>query len=81
MRTYLILKEKVAQFNADPEIQERLSQINAVDSSMEAFQGPYTAEKAAALKMYTFNRTAISQLGLQYEKLDQLTVDLLLGVR
>ncbi len=38
MRTYLILKEKAAQFNADPEIQALLAQINADDGSMTSVQ-------------------------------------------
>jgi len=81
MRTYLILKEKAAQFNADPEIQASLAEINADDGSMTPYFGKYSAEKAAALKALSLDRAAISALGLQYERLDQLTVDLLLGVR
>ncbi|RME75575.1 MAG: xylose isomerase [Chloroflexi bacterium] len=81
MRTYLILKEKARQFNEDEEIQALLAEINADDGSMDAFTGPYTADKAAALKAYTFDRTAMGKRGLPYEKLDQLVVELLLGVR
>ncbi len=81
MRTYLILKEKARQFNADPDIQALLAEINADDGSMDAFKGTYTAAKAAALKAHAFDREAIAARGLQYEKLDQLTVELLLGVR
>ena len=81
MRTYLILKEKAAQFNADAEIQALLAEIKADDGSMDPYFGPYSAKKAAALKAETFDRQTISQRGLQYEKLDQLTVDLLLGAR
>ena len=81
MRTYLILKEKAESFNADPEIQALLAEINADDGSMDEFKGPYNSQKAEALKGYTFDRIAISTPGLQYEKLDQLTIDLLLGVR
>jgi xylose isomerase len=81
MRTYLILKEKAAQFNADKEIQSLLAEINADDGSMSKFFGKYSAEKAAALKAQPFDRTAIAQRGLKYERLDQLTIDLLLGAR
>ena len=81
MRTYLILKEKGRQFNADPEIQALLAEINADDGSVDAFKGAYSAAKAAALKAHAFDREAIAARGLQYEKLDQLTVELLLGVR
>jgi xylose isomerase len=81
MRTYLILKEKAENFNADPEIQALLEEINADDGSMDAYKGVYTAEKVAALKSHNFDRSAISARGLCYERLDQLTVELLLGVR
>lgn len=81
MRTYLILKEKAARFNADPEIQALLTEINADDGAMSPFFGAYTAEKAAALKAQSFDRAAIASRGLQYERLDQLTIDLLLGAR
>jgi xylose isomerase len=81
MRTYLILKEKARLFNADPEIKALISQVNADDDAMRDFAGAYTPHKAAALKTYTFDVQTLSQRGLNYERLDQLTVDLLLGVR
>ncbi len=81
MRTYVILKEKAAQFNADPEIQALLAEINADDHAMTPFLGEYTTEKADALKLQLFDRPAVASRGLQYERLDQLTIDLLLGVR
>jgi len=43
--------------------------------------GKYTAEKANELKNRAFDRTAIASRGLKYERLDQLTIDLLLGMR
>ncbi len=81
MRTYLILKEKATQFNADQEIQALLAEINVIDGEMASYLGIYTPEKAAALKARSFDRKAISYRGLKYERLDQLTIDLLLGVR
>jgi xylose isomerase len=81
MRTYLILKEKAAQWNADQEIQSIVAEINADDGSMGQYFGKYSAEKAKALKTQPFDRAAIAGRGLKYERLDQLTVDLLLGVR
>jgi xylose isomerase len=81
MRTYLILKEKAARWNADAEIQSLLAEINADDGSMSRYFGTYSAEKADALKAQAFDRAAISQRGLKYERLDQLTVEVLLGVR
>jgi xylose isomerase len=81
MRTYLILKEKAEQWNADQEIQALIAEINADDGSMAPFFGKYSQEKADALKAQSFDRTAIASRGLKYERLDQLTIDLLLGVR
>jgi xylose isomerase len=81
MRTYLILKEKAARWNADPEIQGLLAEINADDGSTDAFKGTYSVEKARALKAASFDRVALGARGMAYERLDQLTVELLLGVR
>ncbi len=81
MRTYLMLKEKAAQFNADKDIQAILAEVNAEDPSMLAFFGKYSSDKAKALKAQPFDRSKISSRGLKYEKLDQLTIDLLLGNR
>lgn len=81
MRTYLILKEKAAQFNADKKIQALMAEINADDPAMTPLLGKYTAQKAATLKAHTFDREAIAKRGLKYERLDQLVFELLMGVR
>jgi len=81
MKTYLILKEKAFQWNADKEIQDIVAEINASDGSMDQYFGKYSAEKAAALKTQSFDRSVIAGRGLKYERLDQLTVEVLLGVR
>lgn len=81
MRTYLILKEKAERFNSDPEIQALLAEINADDNSMSNYFGMYSANKAAALKNQAFDRKAIANRGLKYERLDQLTIEIITGVR
>ena len=81
MRTYLILKEKAAQFNADGEVQALLAEIRADDGSLDAYFGKYSPQKARALKEQTFDRAALGKRGLNYERLDQLTIEILLGVR
>jgi xylose isomerase len=81
MRTYLILIEKTAQFNADKEIQAILKEINRDDKAMGDVSGKYTPEKMKMLKDFSFDRKALSVKGLKYEKLDQLTNEILLGVR
>jgi xylose isomerase len=81
MRTYLILKEKAAQFNADSEIQGLLTEINADDGAHSYLGGGYSREKADRLKGESFSPDALAQRSLPYERLDQLTIELLLGVR
>jgi xylose isomerase len=81
MRTYLILKEKAARWNEDKLIREIVAYINANDGSMEQYFGKYSAEKAKALKNQDFDRHSIGSRGLMYERLDQLTIDIILGVR
>ena len=77
MRTYLILKEKARRFAEDAEIQGLLSQIRAQDAAAE----PYSRESAQALSARDFNRQALGAHGQPYEALDQLVIELLLGVR
>ena len=81
MRTYLILKEKAERWNADPEIQALLAKIAEDDGTTAAVLGPYSTERAAALKEIDFDRRVLGARGQPYEALDQLTVDLLLGTR
>ena len=71
MRTYLILKEKAVRWNADAEI-TALVAANGSNAQLPARD---------ALLAQTFDRTAIAAKGLNYERLDQLTMEVLLGVR
>ncbi|HEX8283421.1 MAG TPA: xylose isomerase [Pyrinomonadaceae bacterium] len=79
MRTYLILKEKGERWNADPEIKSLLAEIAASDGNGGA--GKFETGKAAALLAQDFDRAGLASKGLRYERLDQLTIDILLGVR
>ncbi|MBK9123723.1 MAG: xylose isomerase [Chloroflexi bacterium] len=81
MRTYLILKEKAAQFNADAEIQALLAEIHADSGDQASVLGKYSREAAAKLKATEYDREALGKRSLPYERLDQLTVEVLLGVR
>jgi xylose isomerase len=78
MRTYLILKHKAKQFCADSRIQALLAEIRG--SEGPSLLGPYTPTRAAELKARAFDRRALAARRLPYERLDQLVVDLLLGV-
>jgi xylose isomerase len=76
MRTYLILKSKAQQFAAHAGIQELLAEIRGTGQP----GARYSHERADALKAQTFDRAALASRRLAYERLDQLVVDLLLGV-
>jgi xylose isomerase len=80
MRTYLILKEKGERWNADREIQAILADISG-GSNGAPQAARYSNEGSSKLSSYAFNKDAILKKRLPYEKLDQLTVDILLGVR
>jgi xylose isomerase len=80
MRTYLILKEKAKQFNEHPAIQELLAQIQPRDAELESLMSHYSPQNAQALRQKQFDIDALGKKGLNYEKLDQLVIDLLLGV-
>ncbi|CAG0965875.1 partial xylose isomerase, partial [Gammaproteobacteria bacterium] len=81
MRTYMILREKARQFNQDAEIQALLQEIHADDGAHSYLNGGYSSDAVSRLRNETFDRVGISQRGLPYERLDQLTMELLLGVR
>lgn len=80
MRTYLILKEKAAAWNADKEIQAILKEISAATPNVPTV-GKYSQKGSTALLNHAFNKDAIMEKRLPYEKLDQLTIDVLLGAR
>jgi xylose isomerase len=84
MRSYLILKDKVARFHADRDIGDILHRLQERNSQTVGGLGPafkYDKKTATALKAYAFDATALAAKGYEYEKLDQLTTELLLGVR
>jgi len=81
MRTYLILKEKVEKWNADAEIQGLVKEIIVEDPKLQALSRKYSRANAQALKKAKLDRKQLVKHPLRYEKLDQLTMEVLLGVR
>ncbi|HEX2864816.1 MAG TPA: xylose isomerase, partial [Deinococcales bacterium] len=81
MRTYLILKDKAQQFNEDEEIQAALHEYRVTDANLEHLMAKFSPENAAAVKALNLDRKALGARNVGLERLDQLTVDLLLGVR
>jgi xylose isomerase len=83
MRSYLILQHKADRFNEDSEIQGLIGELCAAD---DGYDGPragdgYSADHAQMLANRTFDAAALAQRGRRYEELDQLVIELLLGVR
>ena len=81
MRTYLILREKAKRFNADAEIRALLAELNEGTAAYEWLNGGYSADKVTRLLGETFDRVALGARGLGYERLDQLTNEVLWGIR
>jgi len=81
MRSYLIYKDKGRRWNEDKEIQALVKEISAVPKDGLPELGGYSRATADALKAHAFDRVALGARGLGYERLDQLTVELILGVR
>jgi xylose isomerase len=81
MRNYLILKEKARQFNEDAEVQALLAEIHGESPGATQPLGPYSPAEAERVKGLSLDRAALAAKVLPYERLDQLTVDILFGVR
>jgi xylose isomerase len=82
MRSYLILKDKAERFKRDEQIQGVISELRRHDSEYHgaSAEGGYNKDTAAALKESTFDINALAGYGRRYEELDQLVMELLLGV-
>jgi xylose isomerase len=80
MRTYLILKEKASRWNSDQEIQGILGQLSDTGNG-GGKERHYSKTGASGLLGQVFDKDAILKKRLPYERLDQLTIDMLLGVR
>jgi xylose isomerase len=80
MRTYLILKEKARRFALDSEIAAALAD-SSVDELARPSVGRYSPEDAAALRAAPGDPNTLAGRGYHNERLDQLVMELLLGVR
>ncbi len=79
MRTYKILKARAQAFDADPEVRAIIADVK--DSAVDPLLSGYTRDKAARLRALAIDATAVAKRGLRYERLDQLMMEHLLGVR
>lgn len=80
MRTYLALADKARRFAQDPEIAEALAYAGARELT-EPTVGRYTPEAATGLAQAEFDPEALAARGYGNDRLDQLVMELLLGLR
>ena len=81
MRTYKILAERAAAFDADAEVAEILAASHADPDGVAGLVGSFDAERLARIEELELDPVALSQIGKRYERLDQLAMEHLLGVR
>ncbi len=79
MRTYLILRERAQRWRADADIQALVAGLG--DGRGAPALHAYSPAHREALLETTFDRVTLAGEGLGYKRLDQLTMELLLGVR
>jgi len=77
MRTYLALAERARHFDALPEVQEALEAASAPELARTSVDG----DGADTLKAESEQLDALAQRGYYNERLDQIVVEVLLGVR
>ncbi len=80
MRTYLIFKERVERFNADPEIQALLRELGN-RGGQRGDRLVFSPQRVDELRTARLDLESLRRHGYAYERLDQLTMELLLGVR
>ena len=80
MRTYLILKEKAKRWSSDKEIKRLLRKINRASKDIDGLTARFTASRAETLGAMEFDRSKLAGRALPYERLDQRTMEILMGV-
>ena len=80
MRTYLALAEKAKRFHQDAEIQAALEETKVGELSRPTTE-PYSREAVDALLAEQHDLAALGARSCRNERLDQLVIDLLLGLR
>jgi xylose isomerase len=80
MRTYLLLREKARRFAVDSEIAAALEEASVPELAKPTV-GRYSAKAAADLLASPGDPAALARRGYHNERLDQLVMELLMGVR
>ena len=81
MRTYMILREKAERWNANKEIQQIVKEINVQDNALSRLTKRFSQQNAKKLLAANLDRLELANAPLPYERLDQLTMEVLMGVR
>jgi len=81
MRTYELLVEKAKRWNEDKEIQQLVKDINIQDPALAKLTKKFSAGNAQKLLDYPLDRVELANAPLPYEKLDQLTMEIIMGAR
>ncbi len=79
MRTYKILVERALSFDSDPEVRDLVAEHN--DAEIDPALTGYSREKADRLRALDLDADALGRRGCGYERLDQLMIEHMLGVR
>jgi xylose isomerase len=80
MRTYLALKAKAEQWGSDADIQSALEEAKVPELGVETV-GSYSKETVDELLAAQFDLDALGARETRNERVDQLSVDLILGLR
>ena len=78
MRNYLVLREKVRAFRADPEVQAALAASRVADLATPTLA---PGETLADLRAEAFDPDEAGRRGMAFEHLDQLALEHLYGIR
>jgi xylose isomerase len=81
MRTYTALAEKARHFDSLPEVAEALEAASVPELGEASCAGSGSGSEVDALKAQAGELDALAQRGYHNEALDQLVVEVLLGVR
>ena len=81
MRTYQLMVEKAQKWNADKEIQDIVRDINVQEPTLQKLTKSYSAGNAKKLLEAPLDREELANARLPYERLDQLTMEILFGTR
>jgi xylose isomerase len=79
MRTYKMLAARARAFDADPEVRDL---VGAQENwEIDPLVREYSREKANRLRAMKFDPVGLARRGLRYERLDQILIEYLMGVR